>query len=325
VPRKTASGAAEPRTIEAEGEIRHADFLIDTSVFGCAADDRRFYERLACQLQKMTAKKGYGKAWIPWTAFHEMIATPDPKRREILGVLVDLYRELGDRIVLTPSLDETLAGEWSEPQRFVSGPLGQLEEGLLKCIRGNGAGTTIDEAGRDFAEWRLKTRAEYDASVEKFRAKYKSDQTFAKLIAAVLENAQAPAIYEACGDIAEQLIEEFAKRERETGLKLAKATPKKYLSTWTFALLCRIAQFAQTIPTEERAKGPFGGYAKLLKSDENDMSDATIVSLGARCGFLITQDGILRERIGFLHAREACRIQAFEFGYIEACWNVPGV
>jgi len=314
-----------PRSADAKREIWHADFLIETSVFGCAALDRRFYERLAVQVHKMTAKEGYGKAWIPWTAFHEMIATPDPKRREILGVLVDLYRELGDRIVLTGSLEETLAGEWSDPQRFVSASLGQLEEELLACVRGNGAGTVIDEAGRDFAEWRLKKRAEYTASVEEFRAKYRSSEQFGKTIGAVLARARPPDIYETCDDVAAQLIVNFAQRDREQGLRLAKATPKKYLSTWTFALLYRIAQFAQTIPTEERARGPFGGYAKLLKSHPNDMTDATIASLGARCGFLITQDGDLRERINFLHARETCRIQAFEFSDIEANWNVPGV
>jgi hypothetical protein len=87
---------------------------------------------------------------------------------------------------------------------------------------------------------------------------------------------------------------------------LAKASPERYLSTWTFASLFRIAQFAATIPVQERAKGSFGGYAKLLKSDKNDMTDATIAALGARCGFLITQDSDLRERITFLHERGVC-------------------
>src|SRR6266851_10487215 len=76
-------------------------------------------------------------------------------------------------------------------------------------------------------------------------------------------------------------------------------------------------------PNAERAKGPFGQYAKLLKSDKNDIVDAELVSLGARCGFRITQDSNLRERIEFLYARKVCRIQAFDFAFIEASWNAP--
>lgn len=55
------------------------------------------------------------------------------------------------------------------------------------------------------------------------------------------------------------------------------------------------------------------------------MADANIAALGARCGFLITQDSLLRERINFLHARGACRLQAFEFSDVEKNWNEPGV
>jgi hypothetical protein len=306
-------------------EIRHSDFLVETSVLGCAADDRRLYERLAIQLHKMTAKKGYGKAWIPWTTFHEMIATPDPGRRDILGVLVNLYRELGDRIVLTGSLDETIVGEWAEKQHVPSRSFGQLEEELLSCMRGNGAGTMIDEEARHFVEWRLAKRLEYEKQTNRWVAAYRADSKFGQAISAVLQTARPPAIYDACADVAEQVIEDLAKQDKERGLRLAKESPERYPATWTFSLLFRIAQFAQTIPAQERAKGPFGRYAKLLKSHPNDMNDATIAALGARCGFLITQDGDLRERITFLHDRQACRLQAVEFGDIEANWNEPGV
>jgi len=106
-------------------------------------------------------------------------------------------------------------------------------------------------------------------------------------------------------------------------LKLAKAKPEKYLATWTFSLLVRVAQFAQTIPPTQKSVGPFGGYAKLLKSHNNDVIDATLAALGARCGFLITQNGGLHERINFLFARNVGRLQAFEFSDIEANWNPP--
>jgi hypothetical protein len=72
--------------------------------------------------------------------------------------------------------------------------------------------------------------------------------------------------------------------------------------------------FAPPVP----AKGPFGGYSKLLKNDENDFNDAQLAAMGGRCGFLITEDGGLRERINFLQRRGFIRLQAMDFGDIEA-------
>ena len=183
----------EPREISpAMRKIRHSDFLVDSSVIGVAAENRRLYERLAVQLNRMTRSPKYGKAWIPWTAFYEMIATPDPARRDVLGVILNLYRELGERVVLTGSLEETIRAEWADKPHFVWRSLGQLEQDLLACVRGDGAGTMVDEEGR------------------------------------------------------------------EESLPLAMAEPERYLATWTFALLFRIAQFAQTIPIADRARVHLG-------------------------------------------------------------------
>jgi hypothetical protein len=312
-----------PGSLSLAREIWHADFLIDSSVFSQAALDRRLYDRLARQIHKMTARDEYGRAWIPWTAFEEMAATPDPKRRDVLGVLVNLHRELEDRILLTGDLEHVIAGEWSDPPHSASLSLGQLDGDLLACVRGNGAGTILDAHGHGFTNWRKQRHEDYEAKTEKWRSKYFENENTRRALAMALENVRHPEIFEFCDDIAGQLIEQFAKREKEEGLKLAKATQENYLSTWTFALLVRIAQFAQTLPTAERAKGPFGAYARLLKPDENDTIDATIAALGARCGFLITEDGVMRERINFLHGRKVCRLQAMGFSDIEANWHPP--
>ena len=196
---------------------------------------------------------------------------------------------------------------------------------MLPCVRGNGFGTVIDEEAQHFAEWRATRREAYAAANQDFTDKYRSDERLQQEIDVVLGGAHPPQIYESCDDAAAQLIHTFAKQDRESGIKAAKANPDRFLSTWTFAVLFRIAQIAQTVPTEDRARGSLGRYAKLLKPDKNDFSDATIAALGARCGFLITQDSNLRERITFLYRRGACRIQAFSFEYIEATWSVPGV
>jgi len=187
-------------------EIWHSDFLVDSSVLGCAAVDRRLYERLACQLHKMTAKPEYGRAWIPSTAVYEMAATPDPKRRDVLGVILNLFRELGDRILLTGTLDETIAAEWAEPPHAVSRSLAALESDLVACTRGRGAGTLVDLLGRDFAEWRRKKRAEYAEWAKKFTSAYASEEKFRESISAVLAHPWTAEAHEICDDVAGQLI-----------------------------------------------------------------------------------------------------------------------
>jgi len=318
------------------GVIWNADVLLDSSVLSQAALAPGLYRRLALFTHRLTARQEFGKVWVPWTALQEMAATPDPKRRDVLGVLLNLYRELGDRILLTGELNDMIAGEWATPPHAASCSVGNLEGELLACIRGNGAGTKLDQLGRDFAAWRVKQRAQYVELMAKWTKRYLDDETrvateselkkptFREAIAAALDKAREPAeLYEFCDDLAGQLIEDYAQQDPTEGLKAAKAKPEKYLATWTFSLMVRIAQFAQTVPKRERSAGPFGGYAKLLRSHENDIIDATLAALGARCGFLITQDGDLRERTNFLFARKVGRLQAFEFSDIEASWHPP--
>ena len=306
--------------------IRNADVLVETSVFGVAATSRALYERLARLAHRLTARPEYGKLWVPSITLDEMAATPVPRRADVLGVLLNLYRELGDRIVLTGELEQIVAGEWATPPRFASVPIGQLEEDLVACVRGSGAGTKIDAMGREFAAWRRERRAEHDKFLMELEKKYAADPKARQAISLALDKARQPTeLYEFCDDIAAQLIREFAGKDPVEGLKLAKAEPERYLATWTYSLLLRVAQFAQTIPPRERSTSPFGAYAKLLKSHENDIIDATLAAVGAVCGLLITQDGGLRERLNFLHGRHVSRIQAFEFSEVEAYWIEPGV
>ena len=306
-------------------EIWHADFLVDSSVFGVAASGPSLYDRLARQIHKMTSRPELGNAWIPMTALEEMAATPKPQRPQVLGVLLSLYRELGDRIMVTGSLAQKVAGEWAEPPYSPSLSLGVLEEDLVACVRGSGTGTLIDKLGADFASWRAARHAKQQKLRAAWTARYQAEEILRQGISAALEKCREPSeLYEFCDDLAGSLIETETDRERRIGLALAKATPERYLCTWTFALLARMAQFAQTVPTEERTRGTLGGYAKLLKSDDNDTIDATLAALGAHCGFIITEDAGLRERITFLHGRRVCRFQALNFQDVEANWHLPG-
>jgi hypothetical protein len=88
----------------------------------------------------MTARPEYGHAHIPWTCLMEMAATPHPERQPVLSMLLNLYRELGDRVSVTGSLESAIAREWEEPPTSSFLPWGVLEPALVECVRSTGAG-----------------------------------------------------------------------------------------------------------------------------------------------------------------------------------------
>ena len=120
---------------------------------------------------------------------------PTGPNSDILGVLLNLHRELGDRILLTGSIEEIVEAEWADTPHYVSRSFSHLEGDLLACIRGNGAGTMLDEAARGFAEWRAKRRTEREEETKSFGAKYLADPRFRESIGLVLEKAVPPGIY----------------------------------------------------------------------------------------------------------------------------------
>jgi hypothetical protein len=98
------------------GVVWNADFLIDTTVISWAARARHFYDRLAIQLAKMTARPDLGRAHIPWISLQEIAVAASPRREALFTVVLNLYRELGNRISVTGDLAATIAREWVEPR-----------------------------------------------------------------------------------------------------------------------------------------------------------------------------------------------------------------
>ena len=309
-----------------------ADLLIDTSVLSVAASARQLYDRLARQLAKMTARPDYyGRAHIPWTTLQELAAAPlvsspgRPGRQELLSVVLNLYRELGDRLSVTADLKNMIAREWDDPPGSAAYGWQELEPQLVECVRGDGRGTKLRALGEAFTTWREEQRRRHAKGVIDLLKKYDKDPRMKEGLKHALENVGFPDILEWCDDVAAGAIEDFAKLDRAVALPRAKADPDRYYLTWTYALLTRLAQFAQSIPPKERARGPFGRYAKLLKTHRNDLVDTMLATQGARCGVLITQDAGLLERINFLQTRGFIRLQVMDFSDVEANWSPPPV
>ncbi len=101
-----------------------------------------------------------------------------------------------------------------------------------------------------------------------------------------------------------------------------KARHLDYPCIWTFSLLARLSQYAQTIEEGER-KAKFAEFADLLEAHENDFIDADIVGTGAHCGMMITNDHGLIARLNRLHDANLIWIQAFTVSDALRAYNPP--
>lgn len=239
-------------------------------------------------------------------------------------MLLNLHRELENRLSVTSSLETSITREWEEPPASGFLRWEVLEPVVVQCVQSTGAGTWLDDAGNGFRTWKKEHYGWYAEAVEEMRAEYAREPRFRKELLGVLTSATREQMMELCDDIAGRFIREATGREPAEALPVARANYNRYWVTWTYAILVRFAQYAQTIPTAERTKGPFGGYTKLLQNDENDFNDAQLAALAGHCGFIITEDRGLRERINFLQSRGFIRLQAMDFQDIEANWHEPG-
>jgi len=110
------------------------------------------------------------------------------------------------------------------------------------------------------------------------------------------------------------------------------------VTVWTFALLARLAQVAQTLFGVDRPAF-FRVVNEIARNSEddmvrkrevpvfvphrNDLSDAAIGASAATCGILITEDEQLGLRVNFLHAGDLVRTQAFRVDDLYLRWKAP--
>jgi len=307
--------------------IWHADVVIDTSAVSRAGTEEGF-RKLASLLDRMTKRKEYGKAWLPTVGFSEMLVTESAdKLAGLLEGLKQLHKRLGDRFQLLCPLPLIIEHEWQEPPSSCAMEIGQLLPEIEQAARQRSlSGTRLDLARADFMRWRDGQKTSFEESMQDWTTAYQEQNNdgFRNSVDLALKQWKLPDAYDACDDLALALIKQDAKQADPTAaLTKAKAEPKRYLATWTFALLARITQFSRTLPPDVRAKR-YGGLAKVLKPHENDFTDAAIAACGARCGTLIANDRGLRDRVNHLADLNLIRLQAGDLDFIANCWRPPG-
>ncbi len=122
-----------------------------------------------------------------------------------------------------------------------------------------------------------------------------------------------------CDDIAGDLI---AEANVSLTVETAKVRHRDHPCIWTFSLLGRLAQYAQTITGEERT-ARFSALQDVLTPNPNDFIDADIAGTGAHCGMMITNDRCLIAKLNRLYDANLTRLQGFTVSDALAAYNPP--
>ncbi|MFE8601771.1 hypothetical protein [Archangium violaceum] len=304
-------------------EIWNADFVVDTNVINWALDDHEYLRRLIDLLMRMTARPEYGKCWFALTSLVELLQTSKLARRtQLLECLLYVCGHLKDRIQFFAPLQTVLEGEWEDPPITPTAKVVQVDPAIRRAIAtGALGGTKLEEFTIENIEWRKKQKTNYQSDVSEWKRRYQSESVFRESVDDALKNFDAPRGFGFCDDIAAQVVASLPRHPSDA-LEKALTNPSRYRSTWTFALLVRLSQFAQTLPDDVKAR-EFGEYGDTLRAHLNDVADAAIAAVGASCGILITEDECLRERLNLLHDRGLGRTQGFSMEFLAKSWYPP--
>jgi hypothetical protein len=300
--------------------IWNADVLVDTNVLSRASRSEGRFWMLANTLRRMTAHPKMGSAHFSIASIHEWLASESQATQlQYLRTYRRLYKLLPNRIRVLGDIRQLIEGEWARPphSRGIRGEF--LEDAIVQAVaQGTTTGTFFEKARESYVAWKKARQPGYAEEQTRFQHAYKTNETFRRSVQQALRHL-GPDSFTICDDLAARLIRDEGKRP-ESDVKIALGTPGKYLSTWTFALLRRLMQIAQTFPSDFRS---FGGerFLDILKPSPSDFTDAEIAASGARCGILITEDKTLRARVDLLWNAELIRLQAVDS--YEAAFDFP--
>lgn len=305
------------------GQVWNADFVIDTQVVSNLVDDEARFRRVAALVGRMTEKPEFGSGWLAMSSFLELLAAGDSAHRiRLVACLLRLIREAQGRLKVLAPLPMLVNSEWSgrEPLHWTPA---HLDEVLSEAVEGGTTEGSILSAARDeFLAWKLAHREQFLEQLKERRVLFRSRPEFGADIERALSAWHAPQAYLECDDIARRLVGGDVGLS-EAAFGPAVQAPQKYLHTWTFALLVRLAQFAASIPRDV-IRERWAGLAGVLEPDKNDLTDANIAASAANCGILITEDQGLMARVNFLYANNLVRLQAFGVDLLDRQWRPPG-
>jgi hypothetical protein len=305
------------------GMVWNADFVVDTNVLSNALDDGAILQRLIDLVQRMTAKEEYGSGWLAMATFLEMLATSNPKKRiQLVELFHHLLQVVGSRVKIFAPFQMLIEAEWSD-RRVPYWKSAHLEAVTKEALNvGDIGGTFLGKARDEFLAWKKTQRTQYRKTTSKWRQLFVTNTAFRSSVEEALRNWKAPEAYATCDDVALGIMRSDGRQPDDTAFENARRCPKDYLCTWTFALLVRMSQFAQTIPGDIR-QAKFSEFGDVLRPNKNDLVDANVAATGAKCGILITEDNGLMERVNLLYQRNLMRLQAFGLNFLADAWRPP--
>jgi hypothetical protein len=309
--------------LDKERHVHYSDVLFDSNVV--RAGDPVAENRLLALSELLVAKPEYGHIWFSLISLYELLAasTAD-KRIELLKGFRNLYSRFGNRIRFIGGTHlESVVSEWSEHKTFLFAPANIIDNDIIASIAAGDLVGMLKELRDKWEEEKTRLRSNYDARAKELREFYAVNSWFREDFAQNITLYGTLNALEQCDDEAKKLIIDHAKQPPEA-LRMAKENHTQYPSTWTYALLVRLAQYAATLTGVER-NSKFARYGSLLKPHRNDFIDACIAASGGHCGMLITEDAGLLAKINALHDTQPplIRLQAFTVYDALIAWNPP--
>ncbi len=294
--------------LDRERQVHRADVLFDSNVIRAKDDDAE--KKLHALTEVLVAHPDQGNIWFALMSLSELIASKSAEIRiELLKRFRNLYLKFGGRVRFMRSLADNVRAECIASP-FPSGIASDVDEDIVKSIEAGDLVGLLQEGHEDWLSEKTRLREKYDEFGNRDEKTYAERADIRFALAQNISTYFSFAGLEQCDDIAAELIADLGSSGSSLTLDAVKARYEDYPCIWTFSLLARLAQYAQTIPEEERERN-FASFQDVLEPHPNDFIDADIAGTGAHCGMMITNDRRLIAKLNRLYDASLIRMQGF--------------
>jgi hypothetical protein len=304
--------------LDRERQVHHADVLFDSNVFRAKDDEAE--RKLHALTELLVAHPDQGNVWFSLMSLSELVAPASPKTRiELLTRFRKLYLRFGDRVRFMRSLDDNIRAECTGSGFPAAIASAAADGDIAKSIAAGDLVGLLKEGHEDWRAEKKKLRERYEEYTKHHQKGYAERAEIRLAFAHSMQNFFSMDGLNQCDDIASRLI---ASANCSLTLDAVKARHQEYPCVWTFSLLGRLAQYAQTITDDERRRD-FPSFQDVLEPHANDFIDADIAGTGARCGMMITNDRNLIAKQNKLYDAKLIRMQGFTVSDALAAYNPP--
>ncbi len=294
--------------LDRERQVHRADVLFDSNVF--RANDDESEKKLHALANLLIAHPGQGDFWFSLMSLSELIASSSRERRiELLKRFRNFYLKLRDRVKFMQSLEANVRAECTGSKMIPSSSASDVDDDIVKSIVAGDLVGLLKEAHEDWRSEKTRLRKKYEERCKEYQKHYAEKAEFRSEFAQSIQTYFSTKGLFWCDNLARQIITSYGASPSLT-LDEVKARPLDYPCIWTFSLLARLAQYAQTITEDERRK-KFPAFDDVLTPHPNDFIDADIAGTGAHCGMMITNDRPLIAKLNRLYDANLIWMQGF--------------